>query len=650
MSTTAGAVAGARGRRPRSRRVAAAVAVGSLVATGLVVAGAPSPAQAAGTTCALNSSFGRMFPNLPKASWTLDELTRLAEKTMETSHFEPSQFVSPRDEMPDFPAGYNYFGQFLDHDITLDGRSGDLTTPVDLSAMSNGRTPQLDLDSLYTSNLDAYTTDGHFKLGAPLSEAESDRGARDLYRNASGTAVIGDGRNDENKIVSSFHSIMTRFHNKVLDMNRRDHPLWTDWEVFQQTRQDVTKYYQYAVLTDFLPKIVGTTELSQVVTRQYMRGWTTNLRFYDTCNGSMPTEFSGAAYRFGHSLVRNDYVINSKHENLEVFTSDFNPRSSLVGFGPSPSDFAIDWKYFLDLPERSSTQPQDAYQFDNSLVPALRRLPGPEAGGQSTVLATRNLLRGQQIGLPSGQDVARAMGLTPLPDSKIWVGPSVFGTPSGMTVPITSVSPAFAGRAPLWTYILAEAAEANTIQSSSTPGKTNGLKRLPERLGPVGGRIVAETVIGLLKADPASVLNDPTWTPDKRLTNSLDRFRLSDIVSVGTGLGPTGIYHGDIDKTDGTVDVGKSFVGVERLEGILVRNMSLGTVTVSLPTYSGASSMRISSLTNCGRTIVKLGPGGVCSVYVAYRPTAAGPVTGRVEIPTTGATGTLVADLKATTY
>ena len=647
MRTTAGANTGRAGRRDRRRHGVAALAAGSLVMAGLTVTGVSSPAQAVGTSCALNSSFGRMFPALPKASWTVDELSRLAQKTMEVDHFQPT--LSPRDEMPNFPAGYNYFGQFVDHDITREGRDSDLLTPVAPSAMVNGRTPALDLDSLYTGDLDAYTADGHFKLGAELTEAESDRGARDLYRGATGQAVIGDDRNDENKIVASFHSIMTRFHNKVLDMNRRDHPLWTDWEVFQQTKQDVTKYYQYALLTDFLPKIVGSTELSQVVKRTYLTGWTTSLKFYDSCNGSMPTEFSGAAYRFGHSLVRNDYEINEKHSNLEVFTSDFNPRSSLVGFGPSPKDFAIDWKYFLDLPERTSTTPQDAYQFDNSLVPALRRLPGPAAAGQSTVLATRNLLRGVQIGLPSGQDVARAMGVTPLPDSKIWIGPAVAGTPAGMTVPITSVSPAFAGKAPLWTYILAEAAEANTIQSSTTPGKTNGLKRSPERLGPVGGRIVAETFVGLLKADPSSVLNDPTWTPDKRMTSALDRFRISDFVSVATNLGPTGIYHGDIDQTDGTVDVGKTAVGLERREAILVRNLSRGTVELGQPVYTGAASMRLSSLTTCGVSVLKLGPGGSCYVWITYKPTAAGPVTGRMTLPTTGASGTLWADLKAST-
>lgn len=644
MSSTAGETKGRAGRRPRTRRVAAAVAVGSLVATGLTVVGTASPTAAVGTSCALDSSFGRMFPSLPRASWTVDELSRLAEKTMEVSHFQPT--ISPRDEMPDFPAGYNYFGQFLDHDITREGRDGDLTTPVSPSAMVNGRTPQLDLDSLYTGNLDAYTADGHFKLGAELTEAESDRGARDLYRNAAGQAIIGDDRNDENKIVSSFHSIMQRFHNKVLDMNRRDHPLWTDTEVFLATKDEVTKYYQYAVLTDFLPKIVGSTELSQVVKRTYLTGWTTNLKFYDSCNGSMPTEFSGAAYRFGHSLVRDDYVINEKHENLEVFTSDFDPRSSLVGFGPSPKDFAIDWKYFLKLPERSSTTPQDAYQFDNSLVPALRRLPGPEAAGQSTVLATRNLLRSVQIGLPTGQDVARAMGLTPLPDSKIWIGPAVYGTPAGMTVPITSVSPAFKGKAPLWTYILAEAAEANTIQSTSTPGKTNGLKRLPERLGPVGGRIVAETIVGLLKADPDSVLNDPTWTPDKRMTTSLDRFRISDIVSIGTNLGPSGVNYAFVDKKDGMVDVGKTLKGLTLLKSFTVWNRSRGTMTAGTPVVSGDPSMKL-YFSDCGK--FTLFAGGACTVIVSYKPTVAGPVYGKVTIPTTGINGTLTADLKAST-
>lgn len=515
-----------------------------------------------------------MFPALPSASWSLDQLNALAQKTNEVTHFQPAAGAQPTDEMPDFPAGYNYFGQFIDHDTTLDDRPNDLTTPVPPAGLTNARTATLDLDSLYTGDSRAYEADGRFKLGAPLTAAESDHGARDLFRDAAGQAIIGDPRNDENKVVASFHSIMTRFHNKVYDVIRRSNPTWTNQQVFDATKQQVTYYYQWAVLTDFLPKIVGSSELAQVVSRG-AAGWTTNLKFYDSCNGTMPVEFSGASYRFGHSLVRNDYEINEKHADLPVFTADAAPAKSLIGFGPSPSDFAIDWKYFLKLPERTGTTPQDAYQFDNSLVPALRLIPGPAAGNQSTILATRNLLRGQQLGLPSGQDVARAMGVTPLPDSKI--------------------------------------------------------------------------LVGLLKADPASVLNNPGWTPDLRATGTAGKFTISDIVRIGTGLGPVGVNDAYVDKADGYVNVGKAFVLLPILKSFTVYNRSAATVKLGAASYSGPSSMKIWS-TTCGGLVKSLSPGGQCTVTVQYWPLARGAVTGKVSVPTDGATGTVVADLKASTF
>ena len=52
----------------------------------------------------------------------------------------------------------------------------------------------------------------------------------------------------------------------------------------------------------------------------------------------------------------------------------------------------------------------------------LSRLPLPESGSGPASLAKRNLRRSVQLGLPSGQDVARAMGVTPLRDDQILIG------------------------------------------------------------------------------------------------------------------------------------------------------------------------------------------------------------------------------------
>ncbi|MEI6200296.1 MAG: hypothetical protein WCP83_10215, partial [Actinomycetota bacterium] len=130
-------------------------------------------------------------------------------------------------------------------------------------------------------------------------------------------------------------------------------------------------------------------------------------------------------------------------------------------------------------------------------------LPVSSAGPAD--LAVRNLLRSSQVGLPSGQDVARAMGIRPLPDNQILIGKAT-GDATEAT-PITSISSSFAGKAPLWAYILAEStAHAYRIEN----GAIVGSQKAPFTLGPVGGRIVAETFVGLLLSDSNSLLNSST--------------------------------------------------------------------------------------------------------------------------------------------
>src|SRR3712207_4780300 len=113
----------------------------------------------------------------------------------------------------------------------------------------------------------------------------------------------------------------------------------------------------------------------------------------------------------------------------------------------------------------------------------LSRLPSTVVApttGAIIALAERNLLRGKRLGLPAGQDVAKAMGVTPLSNAEL-------GLPE----------PGWQGKAPLWFYVLKEAELLGG-----------------DRLGPVGGTIVAEVILGLLAADPTSYFNaNPSFDP-----------------------------------------------------------------------------------------------------------------------------------------
>src|SRR5262249_27036871 len=152
---------------------------------------------------------------------------------------------------------------------------------------------------------------------------------------------------------------------------------------------------------------------------------------------------------------------------------------------------------------------QFAYRIDTSLVNILGSLP-PAIAKDPSSLAARNLIRGFRLGLPSGQDVAKAMKVKPLKDADIRIGQ---GLESGLptTTIATVANGKFKGKCPLWTYILAEAMlNMEPVRLPVTEDKT----LLTPRLGPVGGRIVSEVFLGLMFHDPHSMLSlQPDWVP-----------------------------------------------------------------------------------------------------------------------------------------
>jgi hypothetical protein len=123
------------------------------------------------------------------------------------------------------------------------------------------------------------------------------------------------------------------------------------------------------------------------------------------------------------------------------------------------------------------------------------------------------------------------MGLVPLRDEQLRVGKA---NADGLkeNTPAAEGRPSLKGNAPLWYYILAEALHAWSTAASGRKGEE--LATIPTRLGPVGGRIVGEVVIGLLLGDPESFLsNDPNWQPafgNAEAKTVFDRFTMGDLV------------------------------------------------------------------------------------------------------------------------
>lgn len=463
--------------------------------------------------------FGRLFRKLPP--WTPPGADDAAKQ--DAVRAIASRMVEP-DGPPDDPAGdndaipvgYTYFGQFVDHDVTFDPVSS-LARLNDPDRLVNFRTPRFDLDNVYGEGPDdepfLYDRRPEQAGGFLIGRASSPREA-DLPRNEQETALIGDPRNDENVIVSQLQLSFLLLHNRVLARVKAEEGL-VGREAFLRAQTLVRWHYQWVVLTDYLPRICGSDTMSKVLPRRADgSGFDVRLSFYGFKEGPfMPVEFSAAAYRFGHSQVRERYALNDVVSVPVFLPPERNPGvlADLRGFRRLPGLWSVDWRRFLPIDGASRTQP--SRRIDTRLSRALSSMPAGAGATKGSSLAALNLLRGFRLALPSGQAVARAMGERPLPNDELGLDPAVAGS-----------------EAPLWFYVLKEA--ELLVQG--------------RHLGPVGGRIVAETLVGLAKADPNGFLSaEPSWTPARAfgaggpLDASGDRIDLAGLLrAAGQGGDP----------------------------------------------------------------------------------------------------------------
>jgi hypothetical protein len=522
--------------------------------------------------------FGRIFRALPAGEYGINDAATEANLSLLANKMsaDPDGIKDgPDPEEGGIPAAFTYFGQFIDHDLTFDPASS-LQKQNDPDALVDYRTPRFDLDNLYGRGPDdqPYLYEGSTKkfiLGKPLAGApEVNSGARDLQRNqpqlpgSAARALIGDPRNDENAIVSQLQGIWHRFHNAVVDAN----PGLT----FEQVQQEVRFHYQWILVHDFLPKIVAEKVLEAILPGSEQKKpdvQAIHLKYFHPKNeGFMPLEFSAAAYRFGHSMVRPSYRLNNAVGLIPIFARD--PAPNLRGFRTMTEGWAIDWRRFIDITPlpygifpsdpndlsdaKNQLRLQLAYKIDTSLVNPLKFLPTsvsdalppdpptPANPNPPNPLAELNLKRGWRMRLPTGQAVAKAMGLIPLKDSEIKLGK--FTTdPADIAaqIPIDQVvqGDAFKENCPLWTYILAETVESHvTVHALDQEGNLEK-RRIPTRkLGPVGGTIVAETFLGLLVSDSSSYISsDPLWQPSLAI-NGVFGLREMFLHALGTNGAP----------------------------------------------------------------------------------------------------------------
>jgi Animal haem peroxidase len=525
--------------------------------------------------------FGRLFRNLRGAKYSDDELKFLGFAL--TADIEPifgkdGQAIADAPDAeenvgtqkdPGIAAGYTYVGQFIDHDITFDPSS--INERIhDLDSLTNFRTPRLDLDSVYGRGPDhqpyLYDNDGvKMLLGPQLGGNPDDRGACDLPRNRNAAdqadrALIGDKRNDENRIIAQLHVGFLRFHNATVDLLTKD---LGRKPTFGQVRQFVMYHYQWAVIHDFLPTMVGPALVKDIMPHiDLATGKDTShyidkpkFRFYlPNQQAYIPLEFAVAAYRFGHAMIRPTYRLNSNIVKSIFKTKDIKENDDLGGFRPIPPGWAIEWARFFGTPGASPNgqRVQPSYKIDTSLAHPLLHLPGfdEEPRELAPTLAWRNLRRGMDLSIPSGEDVARAMGEKVLTSDEIWIGKAAhddvsrvqlsqlqhteFSKDGKRTFTKELQKSPFVGKTPLWVYVLAEAMQPTLQAIKARPGDSR-VDNTPTRLGPVGGRIVAEVLAGILFDDSTSYLNvDPLFRPHPRVSAKGGKFGFQQLLALAT--------------------------------------------------------------------------------------------------------------------
>lgn len=392
------------------------------------------------------------------------------------------------------PAGYTYFAQFVSHDLTFDPSTVNQRR-LDPRYLEDYRSPRFDLDSVYGRGPDdqpyLYADDRTFALGKPLDVGF------DLPRSARrAIAIIGDPRNDQNVMISQLHCLFLRLHNRIA----REHPSWS----FLEIQEQVQLHYQYVVLTDLLPRLIGSKSYGEFVEQRNGLFSAHGLSLLGSgSEPALPVEFAAAAYRLGHSMVRGSYRLNRVLPPIPLLGSE--PVNRVAFFAkPMLSMWNVEWDLFLDMPgvprgPYDSDALQHAQLIDGSLTLSLGEVPtlgqGPTIAGS---LAERTLLRGYQRGLPNGQRAAAALRLDVLADEQIQVGNVVDGAGHA----ICEIDPVFKNNSPLWIYVLAEAVAAREADRQGGVAEV-----VPRQLGALGGRIVAETFLTLLTKDRRSILN-----------------------------------------------------------------------------------------------------------------------------------------------
>lgn len=454
------------------------------------------------------SFYSRLFPD-DFVHYPKEVMAELADWMEDTPQHRAGRL---RATPGSIPSGYVYFAEFVNHDLSYDRTKLSQAGDIPPEATPNERTPCLDLEILYREGL---TDDGHLKLGGTVAASGQSVSDNDLDRDSLGRPNIYDQRNDSTLLLAQLHVLLIKFHNRLLDDVRRGKVKSASARNgFEETKRLVTWHYQWIVRNDLLRKIIVPDVLQDITNN--------GPKFFRPAVGeaSIPVEFSLAAFQYGHSAVNFIYNINSNFIKCPQEATMY--LTGLGGFQWPPGSGApstrLPEKFVVDPARMFGWAPRAKVNFsatiDTLITEGLYKVPGqlsllfnnesltatgltmaPRGGGIPTFkLPEATLVRGAAVGLPSGQRACQLAGVKALPLEQLaYDGPLETFLRANDLLEQT----------PLFYYLMREAEVKGTPAANRPPGT---------RLGPLGSRIVAEVLFGVLSADPDSYVH-ANWQP-----------------------------------------------------------------------------------------------------------------------------------------
>lgn len=377
-----------------------------------------------------------------------------------------------------FHAGYTYLGQFVSHDIV----------PSTMQrTMSRRVSGYMNLDSVYGTaplydykfqpqSIPFFEKTGEFKLNQSV--------AHDLPRKPTGNkyvAIIPEVRNDENQIIAQFHLLLMKLHNALLTRGFARDAL--------EARMYTTLLFQLVVIEDFLEKVLTKKVHDAIFNQNRFSIEKQLLTEYSPVNSScfIPTVFSHATWRFGHSNILPNYHLNN--------TGEAPVLSTLLQAGsPIAETRMVHWPKFFDFGTDFSP-PQLAARTDTLITRAMQGLGGTYFKQN---IVTLNLSAAERMDLPAGNDFIEQLNSI-VPNWATISGTLGIKHRTSLTnTRFDKIQGLTVANLPLWLFVLLEA-------------ETNS-QSLGERLGPLGSLINASVIKHSIKGADFSVYSGQRYS------------------------------------------------------------------------------------------------------------------------------------------